>query len=104
MESVFHLIMDKKELDFLLKEGEGFNLEFKESDSSDLGKEICAFANATGGKILLGVSDKREIKGINITNRLKSQIVDIARNFNPKLEILIEEKGGVLVINVRSEE
>jgi len=84
----------------LLKEGEGFNLEFKESDSSDVAKEICAFANATGGKILLGVSDKGEIKGINITNRLKSQMVDIARNFNPKLIISLEEVGNVLIINV----
>ncbi|MBI1968657.1 putative DNA binding domain-containing protein, partial [Candidatus Woesearchaeota archaeon] len=92
--------MDKKELEFLLKEGEGFNLEFKERDSSDLGKEICAFANAAGGKILLGVSDNGEIKGTNVTNRLKSQIVDIARNFNPKLEISVEEIGGVLIIDV----
>ena len=93
--------MDKKEVKFLLKEGEGYNLEFKESDSSDLAKEICAFANATGGKILLGVTDKGEIKGINITNRLKSQIIDIARNFDPKLEISVEEIGTVLVVNIQ---
>jgi len=92
--------MDKKELEFLLKEGEGYNLEFKESDSSDLAKEICAFANATGGKILIGVTDKGEIKGINITNRLKSQIVDIARNLDPKLEISLEEVGNILVVNI----
>ncbi len=92
--------MNKKELELLLKEGEGYTLEFKESDSSDLAKEICAFANATGGKILVGVSDKREIKGIKITNRLKSQIVDIARNFDPKLEISVEEVECILVITV----
>src|SRR3989344_7018022 len=92
--------MDKKEVEFLLKEGEGYNLEFKENDSSDLAKEICAFANATGGKILLGVTDKGEIKGINITNRLKSQIVDIARNLDPKLEISLEEVGNILVVNI----
>ena len=92
--------MDKKELEFLLKEREGFNLEFKESDSADLAKEICAFANAMGGKILLGVTDKGEVKGINITNRLKSQITDIARNFDPKLEISLEEVGNILVISV----
>lgn len=92
--------MEKKELDFLLKEGEGYNLEFKVSDSSDLAKEICAFANATGGKILIGVTDKSEVKGINITNRLKSQITDNARNFDPKLEVSLEEVGNVLVINV----
>ncbi len=92
--------MDKRELEFLLKEGEGYNLEFKESDSSDLAKEVCAFANATGGKILIGVTDKGEVMGINITNRLKSQITDIARNFNPKLEISLEEVGNVLIVNI----
>lgn len=92
--------MDKKELEFLLKEGEGYNLEFKESNSSDLAKEICAFANATGGKILVGVNDKGEIRGIDITNRLRSQIIDTARNFDPKLEISLEEVGTILVINV----
>lgn len=91
--------MDKKELEFLLKEGEGYNLEFKEA-LSGLDKEICALANAAGGKVLLGVTDKGEIKGINITNSLKSQVVDIARNFDPKLVILVEAVGEVLVVHV----
>jgi len=44
--------------------GESSNLEFKEAFSDSLGKEICAFANSRGGKILLGVSDKGELKGL----------------------------------------
>lgn len=94
------LLLREKELDFLLKEGEGYNLEFKESDSSDLAKEICAFANATGGKILIGVTDRGEVKGISISNRLKSQIVDIARNMDPKLVVSLEKVGNVLIVNV----
>ena len=54
--------MKDKELKFLLQEGEGFNLEFKEKDK-DLSKEICAFANANGGKILVGVTDDGKING-----------------------------------------
>ncbi len=91
--------MNKKELEFLISEGEGYNLEFKETDSN-LAKEICAFANATGGKILVGVTDDGKVKGVKITNRLKSQITDLARNFDPKLNIEIEEFENVLVINV----
>jgi ATP-dependent DNA helicase RecG len=91
--------MKKDKLNFMLKEGESFNLEFKEKDK-DLGKEICAFANANGGRIILGISDRKEIKGIKITNRLKSQITDIARNFDPKLEVTFEEIDDVLLINV----
>ncbi len=35
--------------------GEGFTTEFKRSGTAHLGRELCAFANATGGVILIGV-------------------------------------------------
>ena len=38
--------MDKEELIKLIAKGENFHTEFKESYSSDVAKEICAFANA----------------------------------------------------------
>jgi ATP-dependent DNA helicase RecG len=44
--------MDIEELKFLITQGEGYKLEFKESFSDAIGKEICAFANSKGGKIL----------------------------------------------------
>ena len=91
--------MKKKEFDFLLKEGEGYNLEFKETDSN-LAKEICALANANGGKVLLGVTDDSKIKGINITNKFKSQITDLVRNFDPKFQITLEEVDNILIVNV----
>ncbi|PIN76891.1 transcriptional regulator [Candidatus Woesearchaeota archaeon CG10_big_fil_rev_8_21_14_0_10_36_11] len=91
--------MNKKELDFLLKEREGYNLEFKETDSN-LAKEICALANANGGKVLLGVTDEGKIKGVNITNKFKSQITDLARNFDPKFQVTLEEIDKILVVNV----
>jgi len=46
----------------LIKIGEGHSLEFKESYTDTISKTICAFANATGGKIFLGVTDKGQIK------------------------------------------
>lgn len=78
--------MNKEEINFLVSQGEGYNVEFKESFSSSLDKDICAFVNANGGKVLIGVSDDGKIKGTKITNRLKSQISHIARNFDPKVE------------------
>ena len=47
--------------------GEGFTTEFKRSMPSNLGREICAFANATGGVILIGVTDDGEIVGLHTT-------------------------------------
>jgi ATP-dependent DNA helicase RecG len=92
--------MNKKKLNFLIEEGEGYNLELKENFSNSIAKEICAFTNANGGKILLGIADDKKIEGIKITNRLKSQIYDLTRNFDPKLDISLEEIDNVLIINV----
>ena len=63
--------MNPQSLSDLLALGEGFTTEFKRAMPSDLGREICAFANATGGVILLGVSDAGKIVGVADHNRLK---------------------------------
>ena len=48
--------MDKKEFEFLLAQGEGQSIEFKENfDSKTLAKEMVAFANTEGGRIFIGV-------------------------------------------------
>jgi len=73
--------MTKKELKFILQKGEGQFVEFKESfDARNFSKEIVSFANASGGKIYFGITDNGEIKGIRITNKLKSQIQDTIKN------------------------
>ena len=91
--------MDKKELNFILQEGEGLKLEFKES-LNNLDKELAAFVNSSGGRIFLGVSDSGKIKGINITNKLKSEIQDIANNCDPKIKIKLESYENILIIHV----
>ena len=91
---------DLKDLKNLIRQGERYNLEFKEAFNDSLGKEICAMANANGGKILLGVSDTGEIKGVHITNRSKSQIQDIVRNFDPIFQVSFKDIVNILVINV----
>ena len=55
--------MSAQELHTLIAQGEGFTSEFKRSMPSDLGREMCALANASGGVILLGVTDKGKIVG-----------------------------------------
>jgi len=95
--------MTKNELELILAEGEGYKIEFKESISS-IDKEMVAFANSSGGRIFLGITDNKEIKGITTTNKLKSQIQDIANNCKPKIHILFEEVGNVFVVEVREGE
>ena len=50
-----------------IDEGESRHTEFKRGlgDLSAVGKAICAFANADGGVIILGVDDSREIVGVH---------------------------------------
>ncbi len=82
----------------LIQEGEGQKIEFKERHSH-LAPELVAFANSTGGRILLGVNDVGTVIKIPVTNTLKSQITDIARNCDPAIKIKIREHPeGVLEI------
>jgi ATP-dependent DNA helicase RecG len=92
--------MNNKELDFLIQEGEGFNLEFKESYNSNVAREICAMANANGGKILIGVSDDGKMKPVVLTNKMKSEIQDLVRKFDPSFSVDISEFKGLIIINV----
>jgi ATP-dependent DNA helicase RecG len=92
--------MDKKELDFILQQGEGQFIEFKENLDKSLGKEICAFANASGGRILLGVTDDKKIKGFTLTNSIKSQIQDIAKNTDPSFKIEVNQVENITIVNV----
>lgn len=52
----------------LINNGETINVEFKESRNSlnkDVYDTVCAFNNRNGGHIILGVTDKKEITGVN---------------------------------------
>ncbi len=93
----------------ILASGEGYNAEFKEHiprKVKTIAEEVCAFANAAGGVLLLGVNDNNEIKGITIKNRQRSAIEDTLHQINPALHCpfyLVEiNKMQVGVIEVPS--
>ena len=90
-----------KEMELILDEGEGYLIEFKESVSDSLAREMVAFANSSGGRIFVGISDEGEIKGVKITNRVKSQVYDIARKCDPSVDIALKEYANVLSIETR---
>lgn len=92
--------MNRSELDALVALGEGFTSEFKRAMPSDLGREICAFANTTGGVILIGVDDAGELVGVRDHNRLKSQVQSFGRTADPPIAVEVESVGDVLRVNV----
>ncbi len=79
--------MNKREFEYILQNGESYLVEFKERINSSLAREITAFANASGGRIFLGVSDTGEARGIEVTNQLRSRIQDMANNCQPPVAI-----------------
>jgi ATP-dependent DNA helicase RecG len=92
--------VNEQELQQILEEGEGQKIEFKES-LANLDKELVALANASGGRIFVGITDGRKIKGAKISNRLKSQVQDAASSCDPKVEIEMESFEDVLIVVVK---
>jgi len=93
--------MNYGELVDVVKTGEGYTIELKESLSSTIGKDICAFANSSGGRIVIGVDDKTgDIKGYKLTNSDRSKIQDIARNMSPAFNVRVEQVRDLVVIYV----
>ena len=92
----------EEELALVLEEGEGYTLEFKQNINSDLPKGLTAFANASGGRIFIGVDDKNQITGCSFSNKLFSQIETMAAACDPPVAIEIEklQKHKIIVIHV----
>jgi len=91
--------MDLRDVKALTARGEGQRVEFKEG-ARDLERTICAFANARGGVIIIGVDDRGAIKGGALDNRARARLADIARNAEPSIEIELEQVGELWVLRV----
>ncbi len=79
--------MTSAELRDFISLGEGFTIEFKRSLTTSISRELCAFANSSGGYIFIGVEDSGVICGVRKHNKLKSELQSIARSFDPALII-----------------
>ena len=97
------------DIKFIIASGEGYNAEFKISVPSkvrELSEEVCAFANAAGGVVVIGVDDKNVIKGVTIDNSKRSAIQNSIGEITPALHctlLMIEVEGkSVGVIEVPS--
>ena len=84
----------------LIAGGEGATVEFKRSLARDVGRELCAFANAAGGTVLLGVTDAGKVVGVADHNRLKARVLSTARSADPSIEVEVESAGEVLRVAV----
>lgn len=72
----------------MAKRGESYNVDFKVAVPQkvrDITEEVCSFANAAGGCVLIGVDDSGVIKGASIDNSKRSAIQDSIGEISPAL-------------------
>lgn len=91
--------MTEAELRLILEEGEDYRHDFKEA-VSDLAEDIVAFANASGGRILIGVAADHSVPGITNMDEAKSRVQNTAAHCDPPLSVAFEEVSTVLVAHV----
>ena len=92
--------MTKQELGVLIKEGEGYTLEFKENLGKKFAVEVVAFANSMGGKILIGVDDEGNIVGTDISNNQRANIQNQISQIEPRINVKVEVVDNVIIVDV----
>ncbi len=78
----------------LIQEGESVHLDFKKTITSveKIAKTLVAFANNKGGKLLIGVDDMGNIKGVKSEEEEKYMILKAAHFFcKPQIEPIFNE-------------
>lgn len=101
--------MTEDQIRNIISMGEGYQAEFKKSVPSkkrEIAEEVCAFANAAGGLVLIGVDDFNTIHGVSVNNKIRSEIQDALSNITPKLSCKFKDftlpEGNIFVIEVPS--
>lgn len=98
--------MNRKQILEIIDAGESQEVEFKESfhSSQDFSKLMCAFANTFGGVILIGINNKKEVRGVkddldNIQQRISSSAQAVSSPLFPSVEIhKINDKEIIAII------
>ncbi|MBU4189611.1 MAG: helix-turn-helix domain-containing protein [Candidatus Thermoplasmatota archaeon] len=90
----------------MIEDGESEKIEFKETFDKDTIETVVGFANTTGGVILIGVSDKGKVKGVQVgRDSLKDWANHISQITEPTIvpDIKVRKMEGkdIVVINIQ---
>ena len=104
--------MTWEEIITLLEQGEGQSVEFEKQvpSSEDLARDMVAFANSDGGKIVLGLDDKnKHLIGVEVDEGFKNWIREIGEQhcspkIVPQVEIMEHSGKKIVVISVPESE
>jgi len=92
----------------LLEQGEGQSVEFEKTipAEDDIARDMVAFANTDGGKLVFGLDDKnKHLTGVEIIGNFDDWIRDIPKNhckpaINPNIEVIEKADKKIVVITV----
>ncbi len=88
----------------LISKGECDEVEFKSTIPKDLAKSICAFANANGGYIIIGITDRKRVVGTD-PEKIKERVAASLSSLSPipKIEITDTTVEGkdIVIIHVK---
>jgi predicted HTH transcriptional regulator len=99
--------MNFRDVELLIEEGEGFNVEFKRRISSPekIARTLISFSNTKGGTILFGVDDDGSIVGVE-SEKSEIELIEIAgKDFcdpqiHPRIDIVPFGARDVIVCHV----
>jgi hypothetical protein len=104
------ILVAPEELKELIKSGESQNLEFKSSailsNTNELAIQMTAFANTTGGTMLIGVNDDQTIEGMSPRRGHQELIMNVATDrcdpsIRPAFEtVTFQDNSAVYVIKI----
>lgn len=99
--------MNRKKVFELIDKGEGLSIEFKQRFSSyeKIAKEMMAFANTSGGYLLIGVDDDKSIYGIETEKSDVELIKETAEKYceppvNISCEVIDLGKKEILIAHI----
>ena len=91
----------------IIPSGENQDIEFKEVWKDDFIEWICSFANASGGKLYIGVNDRGEVVGVKNIKRLLEDIPNkIVSILGIVCDVTSHRENGLdyIVVDVKSSE
>ena len=98
--------MHREEIIELIEKGESATVEFKEGFDKKTVETIVAFSNTVGGVILIGVTDKGEVKGVSVGREtLKNWVNKVSQSTDPRVipdvELVDLDGKNVVVLKVK---
>ncbi len=99
--------MTEKQLFEILKQKESTTLEFKSRIDSPykIARTLAAFANTSGGQLVIGVNDDKSIKGCSEIEEMTKVIYAASELVVPPIDIVyssvkVEGKHNIMIVNI----